>query len=137
MSENINEPINSIGITADFLFKVKRVFRQKKSGEIVERYSEKNQHHKVSIYSPKNSHPYIIGHYGVNESLKGSMTIDALLHRDRQDTVVVFLKDWANRHDKPIKRNFFLTFESVLAATTFQNTFNQVLENYRACKDKE
>ena len=137
MNEDNDEPINTIGISDDFVFKVKRVFRQKKNGELVEKYGERNQSQKVTIYCPEDSHPFVIGYYGVHESLKGVMIIDAILHRDRQDTVVVFVKDWANRNDKSIKRNFFTTFESMFAATTFLNVYNHVLKNNGAEERQE
>ena len=133
----MDEPINEIGIQPDYVIKLKRLFRQQKSGEIIEKYSDRNKAQKVSIYIPERSHPFIIGHYGTTESVKGAICVAAILHEQKKDTAVVFLKDWANRESHPIKRNFFFVFETNLAALTFVNLFNSALEDYNKSKEEK
>lgn len=130
------EPINDVATHPDYIIKLKRLWRQQKSGELIEKFSERNQNQKVSIYIPKGSHPYIIGHFGTIESVKGTICVAAILHKKREDTAVVFLKDWANRNDShPIKRNFFFVFENNFAARTFVSIFNHALESYEETKE--
>ena len=129
------EPISDATTLPDYVVKVRRLFRQQKSGELIEKFSERNQSQKVSIYIPKGSHPYIIGHFGTIESIKGTICVNAILHKEREDTALVFLKDWANRNDShPIKRNFFFVFENNFAARTFVSIFNYALERYEETK---
>ena len=129
------EPINDLEIQPDYVIKLKRLFRQQKSGEIIEKYSERNKSQKVSIYIPQDSHPFIIGHFGTMDSVKGTICVAAIPHKDRKDTAVVFLKDWANRTNSyAIKRNFFFVFENEFAARTFVSVFNHALEGYEKRK---
>ena len=128
MSDN-DEPINSIGIEPDFVFKIMKIYRKTKSDGLVERYTTKNQALKVSIFSPEASHPYVIAHYGTNESLRGSIIMPAVLHADRNDTVVTYFQDWAKRANRPIKRVYFLVFHNELVAATFADVFNKLLQN--------
>ena len=109
---------------------IKSVHRMQKNGDIIERFSSKNQSHKLSIFCPQGSRPYLIGHYGTRESVRGLMSIAALCHKSRHDTVVTHLKDWANRGDRPIKRVFYFRFPTALAANMFANVFNEVLSDF-------
>jgi hypothetical protein len=65
------------------------------------------------------------------------MSIAALCHKLRHDTVVTHLKDWANRGDRPIKRVFYLRFPTVLAAKMFTYVFNEVLTAFEKKREAD
>ena len=124
-----DEPVNSIGLEPDFVFKLKKIYRRKKSGELVLSYGTKNKALKISIFAPRESHPYLIGHYGTNEAVRGSIIMPAIFHNNEKDTVITYLQNCAGRANHPIKRIYYFVFTSTLAASMFESIFNNLLKN--------
>ena len=77
-----------------------------------------------------NGSPWICSHHGLSETLRGTCIVYIREADIKANVVSIRVRDFANRGQQCIKRNFVLHFNSSTDARVFKYAYNSVLSEY-------
>ncbi len=77
-----------------------------------------------------NGSPWICSHHGLSETLRGTCIVFIREADIKANVVSIRVRDFANRGEQCIKRNFVLHFNSSTDARVFKYAYNSVLSEY-------